>query len=64
MASRRKEVQAWTIRNQVGQYIGCYRALTAEQAISRFMDDQLATASQFKRHSVFSRDNFTAKVEK
>jgi hypothetical protein len=65
MLRKSKESQVWTVRNKVGQYIGSYRAYTAEQAISRFVQAQASTAATFRKSQPLqvNRADFTATVE-
>jgi hypothetical protein len=46
---RPKETAIWTVRNHLGQYIGAYRAYTAEQAVQRAVSADNATASTFRK---------------
>lgn len=54
----------FTVRNESGQLMGRYRALTAQQAITRFLDEQAIYASTFRRsHGGLKFPNLTATVE-
>lgn len=55
----------WTVRNLKGQFIGTFRAKTADQAISRLIDEQSRTAATFKKSqpTAVKRGDFTATVE-
>ena len=57
--------QIFTIR-EVGSngFLGTYSALTADQAIRKFWDDQAATASTFRSSQPLRKFSVTASVEK
>jgi hypothetical protein len=42
-------IMLWTVTNKKGQFIGCYHAKNAAQAISRVMEDEYQTASVFRK---------------
>lgn len=57
-------LQVFTVRNDAGQFLGRYRARTAQSAIQRLIDEQIVTASAFKRSQPAARlVNLSAKVE-
>ena len=58
-----KVVQVYTVRNEAGQFLATYRALTAEQAIAQLVRDQNTYASTFRRSGAPKLGNLTAKVE-
>jgi hypothetical protein len=61
----RKEAQIWTVRNASGQFLAAYRAQSRQSAITRFVSDQAATASTFRRSQPTPRFvGLTASVEK
>ena len=57
--------QIFTVR-EVGSngFLGTYSALTPDQAIRKFWDDQGATASTFRRSQPLRKFMVTASVEK
>ena len=60
-----KETAVWTVRNHLNQYLGSFRAFTAEQAISKAVAADRATASTFRKSQPASLNvsGLTAKVE-
>jgi hypothetical protein len=66
MARTRKSVtsQLFIIREAgSNSFLASYRALTPEQAIRKFWDDQAATASTFRRSQPLHKFAVTAAVE-
>ena len=53
----------YTVRNASGQRLAAYRAHSAAEAIRRLRDDQMQTASSFKRQIAKGLDQLTAKIE-
>ena len=65
MARTAKEAQIFTVRDASGHFLGTYRALTAQQAISRLVSDQATTAATFRKSQPVAHFNgLTACVEK
>jgi hypothetical protein len=63
MARTSKSLQLFTVRWD-GGYVGTYKTFTAEQAIRRAQDDQLAYISVFRRQGKgLVLKNCTATVE-
>jgi hypothetical protein len=44
-----KRAEVFTVRDKTGAFLGTYRALTASAAIQKFISDQAATASTFRK---------------
>jgi hypothetical protein len=44
-----KRAEVFTVRDKTGAFLGTYRALTASAAIQKFVSDQAATASTFRK---------------
>jgi len=64
MARKALTVQVFTVREAgTNGFLGTFRALTAEQAIRKFWDDQAATASTFRRSQPLRKFAVTASVE-
>jgi len=63
MARKAKVLQVWTLRNASGQYIGNYRAYSADAAISRFMNDQNVYMSIFRHGTPVKAKEIYASVE-
>ena len=65
MARIARTSQIFTVR-EVGTngFLGTYSALTADQAIRKFWDSQVATASTFRCSQPLQKFAVTASVEK
>lgn len=66
MARQAKQSQFFTVRSVEGQFLGCYRAMTPDQAINQLIQDQYRTASTFRRSQPtikLDRAKLVAKVE-
>lgn len=64
MARTAKEAQIFTVRDASGDFLGTYRAMTAQQAINRLVSDQAATAATFRKSQpAIPLGNLTASVE-
>ncbi len=53
----------YTVRNAAGQRLAAYRARSPAESIQRLCDDQMQTASFFKRQIATGLDKLTAKIE-
>lgn len=47
-----KVSQLFTVRNDAGQFLGVYRALSPRQAIQRLLDEQASYGSVFRGQSL------------
>lgn len=57
--------QIWTVQNNAGQGLGRYRAISAQAAIRRFLEEQAATAATFRRSQpMLQFSSLTATVDK
>jgi hypothetical protein len=62
MKRTQKTTQIFTLRNEAGQFVGTYRALTSDQAIAKFWNDQAVQSSTFRQMAI-KRFAITASVE-
>lgn len=62
---QKTESKVWTVRNRLGQFIGTFRAYSADDAINQLIRSQAQTASSFRRSQPLAvkRDDFIAAVE-
>lgn len=64
MARAARTAQIFTVRETATNgFLGTYSALTADQAIRKFWDDQAAMASTFRRSMPLRKFPVTASVE-
>lgn len=62
--TKARSAQIFTIREVgTGGFLGAYSALTADQAIRKFWDDQAATASTLRRSQPLRKVAVAASIE-
>jgi hypothetical protein len=59
----KKAIELWTIRNKRGQFIGCWRAVSAIVAMRACLDADAVTASQFRRFTRLRASDLVAAIE-
>jgi hypothetical protein len=58
-----KTIETYVVRNRAGQYLGNFRAISAEAAIEALIRADAVQASQFRSYTPLKREELKAEVE-